>query len=148
MRCLPEAVQIRFVAGYGAAAAVPEDIKEAMLLIIGHLYAHREENHDFELYEMPLGALRLALALPDHEVRLMRAGAMRHQVTLQQPGAAARDSYGGDVTPWTTVATVWAELDPYHLRDRLTERRRNGEVVIGLRVRLPQARADRPSRGV
>ena len=58
VRCLPEAVQIRFVAGYGAAAAVPEDIKEAMLLIIGHLYAHREENHDFELYEMPLGALR------------------------------------------------------------------------------------------
>ena len=59
VRCLPEAVQIRFVAGYGAAAAVPEDIKEAMLLIIGHLYAHREENHDFELYEMPPGALRL-----------------------------------------------------------------------------------------
>ena len=71
----------------------------------------------------------------------MRAGAMRHQVTLQQPGAAARDSYGGDVTPWTTVATVWAELDPYHLRDRLTERRRNGEVVIGLRLHPPQAAA-------
>ena len=59
VRCLPEAVQIRFVTGYGAASAVPEDIKEAMLLIIGHLYAHREENHDFQLHEMPLGALRL-----------------------------------------------------------------------------------------
>ena len=75
----------------------------------------------------------------------MRAGAMRHQVTLQQPGAAARDSYGGDVTPWTTVATVWAELDPYHLRDRLTERRRNGEVVIGLR---PSAAGAAEGRGV
>ena len=57
--CQPEAVQIRFVAGYGAAAAVPEDVKAAMFLIIGHLYKNREENQDFELYEMPLGALRL-----------------------------------------------------------------------------------------
>ena len=70
----------------------------------------------------------------------MRAGAMRHQVTLQQPGAAARDSYGGDVTPWTTVATVWAELDPYHLRDR-SPSAGNGEVVIGLRIHPPQAAA-------
>ena len=71
----------------------------------------------------------------------MRAGAMRQQVTLQQPGVATRDSYGGDVTPWVTVATVWAELDPYHLREQLTLRRRNGEVVLGLRVRAPQAAA-------
>jgi hypothetical protein len=66
---------------------------------------------------------------------------MRHQATIQEPGVVTRDSYGGAVTPWQTVATVWAELDPYQLRDRLTERRRNGEVVIGLRIHPPQPAA-------
>lgn len=36
------AVTLRFVAGYGAASAVPEAIKSAMKLIIGHLYENRE----------------------------------------------------------------------------------------------------------
>jgi uncharacterized phiE125 gp8 family phage protein len=39
----PNAVRIRFVAGYGNAAAVPEPIKAAMKLLIGHLYENREE---------------------------------------------------------------------------------------------------------
>lgn len=33
---------IRFVAGYGNAATVPMAIKQAMLLLIGHWYEHRE----------------------------------------------------------------------------------------------------------
>jgi uncharacterized phiE125 gp8 family phage protein len=36
------AVRVRFVAGYGDPPAVPGPIKSAMLLIIGHLYEHRE----------------------------------------------------------------------------------------------------------
>lgn len=36
------AVTIRFVAGYGLAAAVPQQIKQAMYLLIGHLYENRE----------------------------------------------------------------------------------------------------------
>lgn len=36
------AVRVRFVAGYGAASAVPVPIKAAMLLLVGHLYEHRE----------------------------------------------------------------------------------------------------------
>jgi uncharacterized phiE125 gp8 family phage protein len=35
-------VTIRFVAGYGLAAAVPLLLKQAMLLLIGHWYANRE----------------------------------------------------------------------------------------------------------
>lgn len=38
----PNAVRVRFVAGYANAAAVPEDVKAAMLLIIGQLYEKRE----------------------------------------------------------------------------------------------------------
>lgn len=37
-----EAVTITFVAGYGAAGAVPEDLKHAMKLIVGHLYEQRQ----------------------------------------------------------------------------------------------------------
>lgn len=35
-------VEIIYTAGYGNAAAVPEQYKQAMLLLIGHLYENRE----------------------------------------------------------------------------------------------------------
>lgn len=35
-------VVVRFICGYGAAATVPQAIKQAMLLIIAHWYEHRE----------------------------------------------------------------------------------------------------------
>ncbi len=38
----PNAVVVRFVAGYGAASAVPQEIKSWMLLLIGTLYDNRE----------------------------------------------------------------------------------------------------------
>ena len=50
------AVRVRFVAGYGAATAVPEDIKAAMLMIIGHLYEHREDVSDFQVHQVPRAA--------------------------------------------------------------------------------------------
>lgn len=37
-----EAIKIRYVAGYGAAADVPQDIKSWMYLAIGTMYANRE----------------------------------------------------------------------------------------------------------
>lgn len=37
-------VEIIYTAGYGAtAASVPEEYRQAMLLVVGHLYEHREE---------------------------------------------------------------------------------------------------------
>ena len=38
----PGAVTVRFVAGYGDAAAVPAALKAAMLLHVGHMYENRE----------------------------------------------------------------------------------------------------------
>ena len=54
-------VRIQFVAGYGDAAAdVPKKIIQAMYLMIGHYYEHREEViPDQRLREVPLGAKRL-----------------------------------------------------------------------------------------
>jgi len=43
IRDIPDAITVRFVAGYGNAAAVPAPIKSAILLMVGRLYEHREE---------------------------------------------------------------------------------------------------------
>lgn len=42
-RCQPNAVTVRFVAGYGASAAVPDGIKQWMLMRISTLYENRAE---------------------------------------------------------------------------------------------------------
>lgn len=47
-------INIRFVAGYGdAAAAVPEALRQGMRLLIGHMYANRESTAPRDLQAMP-----------------------------------------------------------------------------------------------
>lgn len=49
------AIEIVFIAGYGVAADVPQSIKQAMFLIIGHWYENREAiNIDNTVNELPL----------------------------------------------------------------------------------------------
>ncbi len=50
------AVEIVYVAGFGDADAVPERIKQAIKLILTHLYEHREQNSELKLEEMPMNA--------------------------------------------------------------------------------------------
>ena len=42
-RFQPDTINIRYVAGYGARTSVPENMKAAMLLMVGHWFSHREE---------------------------------------------------------------------------------------------------------
>lgn len=54
------AVKIRFIAGYktsgsDASLIIPEEYKQAMLLLIGHLYEHREEVSEEVLKNIPTG---------------------------------------------------------------------------------------------
>jgi len=52
----PNAVEIIYSAGYGASGAnVPKPLKQAMYLIIGHLYENREQVGDVR-HELPFGA--------------------------------------------------------------------------------------------
>lgn len=53
------AIEIIFVAGYGAASTVPQSIKQAILLTIGAWYEHREELTDLPLRRLPFGARAL-----------------------------------------------------------------------------------------
>ena len=62
-RAVFNAVTVRFVAGYGAAAAVPQTIKQAMLLLIGHWYDHREAvAHAQTVVEVPMAVDTLLFA--------------------------------------------------------------------------------------
>jgi len=59
------AVRVRYVAGYSAPGdspnpcPLPVPIKQAMLLVLGHLYENRENSADVALTEVPLGAVSL-----------------------------------------------------------------------------------------
>jgi len=52
-------VCVTYVAGETVAASVKKQWKQAMLLIIGHLYEHREETVERALQNIPLGAQAL-----------------------------------------------------------------------------------------
>ena len=43
IRTMEKAVNVEYIAGYGLAADVPQLIKQAMLLLVGHYYERREE---------------------------------------------------------------------------------------------------------
>jgi uncharacterized phiE125 gp8 family phage protein len=54
------AIKVEFIAGYGDAPSdIPQAIKAAMLLMVGHLYQNREATAANTLAEMPLGVTAL-----------------------------------------------------------------------------------------
>lgn len=55
-----DGIKIKFKAGYGSAASsVPKRIKEAIKLLVGHMYEHREETDIKELPTIPYGVQSL-----------------------------------------------------------------------------------------
>lgn len=59
-RYQPDTISIRYVCGYGAASAVPEHLKAAILLLVGHWFDHREEvNVGNITTEVPMAARTL-----------------------------------------------------------------------------------------
>ena len=69
-RPVSNAVEVEFVAGYGDPGKVPEDMRQALLLIVGRYYAHREDVQagGAPPVKMPLGAEHLLL--PYRRVRV------------------------------------------------------------------------------
>ena len=55
MKAMMNAFEVQFVCGYGVAASVPEAIKEAIKLLIGHYYEHREAVLTTKMTELPIG---------------------------------------------------------------------------------------------
>lgn len=52
----PSAVRMEYVTGYANAAAVPRDMRQAALLLCGHLWENREAtSHGVSLSDVPMG---------------------------------------------------------------------------------------------
>jgi len=59
-------ITIEYIAGYTATNLIPDELKIAVLLLIGHLYEHREETVEKALQNIPFGV--------DSFLSLYRAG--------------------------------------------------------------------------
>lgn len=61
-----DSVQIKYVAGYGNASAVPADIRIGILMYVGHLYENREITTPLDIRNLPksIDALLLPNAMP------------------------------------------------------------------------------------
>jgi len=54
-------VYVEYSAGYGAAASVPEELKSAIKLLMGHLYENREATTELNLTELPMAFYSLLM---------------------------------------------------------------------------------------
>lgn len=64
----------------------------------------------------------------------MRAGQLRHRVTIQQ-FTQTQNEYGEIVEGWTTFATVWAAVEPLRGREFWDAQQLNAEVTARIRLR-------------
>lgn len=64
----------------------------------------------------------------------MRAGLLRHQVTIQRQ-QTTRDTAGGEVTTWLPIATVYAAVEPLSGREWTTSHAMGGETSHRVRLR-------------
>lgn len=64
----------------------------------------------------------------------MRAGRLRHRLTIQQP-VESRDDYGSVTTVWQTVASRWGSVEPQRGREALMSGQNTSEVFTEIRLR-------------
>lgn len=61
-------------------------------------------------------------------------GALRHRVTIESK-TITRDTFGGQVVTWGTVANCWASVEPLKGREFLEGRRAEAEVSTRILIR-------------
>lgn len=64
----------------------------------------------------------------------MRAGALRHRVTIQER-ATGRDAVGQPVDSWQTFATRWAEVTDVEGRELVRDGAYSAQVTTLVRIR-------------
>jgi SPP1 family predicted phage head-tail adaptor len=71
----------------------------------------------------------------------MRAGSLRHRVTIQAR-ATTRDTLGGQANDWADVATVWADVSPISGRERLAAQAGRAELSHTVTIRYQRQFSD------
>jgi len=64
----------------------------------------------------------------------MKAGKLRHRITIQQP-VEVRDSYGGVTVTWGTFATVNASVEPLRGQELWAAAAQQARVNTRIRIR-------------
>lgn len=67
-------------------------------------------------------------------MRPVRAGSLRHRATIQYPTRAG-GGYNGSTVTWTTLATVWAAVEPLSGREYIAAQQEQVEVSTRIRIR-------------
>jgi len=65
---------------------------------------------------------------------MIRAGELRHRVTIQQK-SVTRNTFGEEIVTWQDVATVWAAIEPLRGREFFESQQVNAEVTTRIRIR-------------
>ncbi len=65
---------------------------------------------------------------------MIRAGKLRHRVTIQQK-SVTRNTFGEEVVTWQDVATVWAAIEPLRGREFFESQQINAEVTTQITIR-------------
>ena len=65
----------------------------------------------------------------------MKAGRLRHSVTIQQDSGTTRSAIGEIVANWTAFATVWASVEPLRGTEAITLRMEGSEITTRIRTR-------------
>ncbi|APC45957.1 hypothetical protein QHH_45 [Halomonas phage QHHSV-1] len=65
----------------------------------------------------------------------MRAGQLRHRVTIQQPGQTQDPNTGEMITGWQDVATVWASVEPLSAREFIAAQAGQSEISARIKIR-------------
>ncbi|NWN92294.1 phage head closure protein [Marinobacter adhaerens] len=65
----------------------------------------------------------------------MRAGKLRHRVTIQKPGRT-QDPVTGEITNgWSDVATVWASVEPVSVKEFIASQAGQSEITTRITMR-------------
>ena len=66
----------------------------------------------------------------------MRAGKLRHRVTIQKPGGTTQDPDTGEPTSgWQDVATVWASIEPLSAREFIAAQAGQSQITARVVMR-------------
>ncbi len=65
----------------------------------------------------------------------MRAGELRHRVTIQKEQGTTRNSKGELVPNWVDIVTVWAAVEPLKGREYFDAEQVQAEVTTRIRMR-------------
>lgn len=73
----------------------------------------------------------------------LQIGGLRHRVTFErQGGTGGRDSLGGVIDDWSTLAVRWGDLAPVSGREKFDADQHRGEITHRLWVRYGSDIAD------